>query len=232
MEDIKLIDYELPYEIAEESKRLRSNLLFCGTEKKVILVTSAMSNEGKSSVSLLLAKSLADMGKNVLLIDCDLRKSVLAEQFEGSSMRQGLSHLLSGQKKMGDVIYHVDNSPLDILPAGAVPPNPVELLLGERMQKLVEFAREKYDYLILDCPPVGMVSDAVAVAPLCDGVLLVIAAGEISRGFALRVKEQLQKTGTPLLGAILNRVNAKTQGAYGKYGRYGKYSKYSKYGIY
>lgn len=224
MQEIELENKALPYEIAEEIKQLRSNILFCGDDKRTIMVTSCVSGEGKTMTSLLIAKSFADTGRAVLLIDGDMRRSTLKNQITKGRVEIGLSHLLSGQCQVEDVICNVKDSMLSIIPSGKTPPNPVELLLSQNFNKVLEHARSIYDYIIIDCPPLGMVSDAAAVAPCCDGALMLISAGIVSYKFAQKVKEQLEKSGCPILGVVLNKVDYKSEGTYGRYGKYyGKY---------
>ena len=131
MKEVNIYRPMLDYSANESYKSLRTNLLFCGEEKKVIAITSCTPNEGKSTVSLNLALSLADSGKKVLLIDADLRKSVLLGRTEVDQEIKGLSHLLSHQETIENVIYATNIPRFNIIYAGTVPPNPAELLLLE-----------------------------------------------------------------------------------------------------
>ena len=151
---------ELDYYTNEAFKALRTNVLFSGAEVKVITLTSCTPNEGKTSVSFQLAISLAESGKNVVFIDADLRKSVMAGRYKMSSMQQGLTHYLSGQAEQEDVLYSTSIERLTYVPTGPVPPNPSELLGSSRMQQLVERLREEADYIIIDAPPLGSVVDS------------------------------------------------------------------------
>ncbi|MDD3404438.1 MAG: CpsD/CapB family tyrosine-protein kinase [Hespellia sp.] len=228
MNRISFIKRELPYEIEEEIKTLRTNIQFCGEDKKVIMFTSCISGEGKSTTALQVAMSLSELNKKVALIDCDLRKSILISQVEEGTVESGLSHFLAGQCKFADALYATNVPRLAVMFAGVVPPNPTELLSGERFKKMIESLREGFDYVIIDCAPIGMVVDAAIVAPVCDGTILIIESGIIKRKFAASSKAKLDRTGTPLLGIVLNKVDHKKDGKYyGKY--YGKrYSKYYK----
>lgn len=228
---IELNRLELPYEINEEMKNLRTNLQFCGNDKQVILMTSTFSGEGKSTVSLELCQSLTELDMRVLLIDADMRKSVLKKSVNGAVPKRGLSHYLSGQCEMDELIYKTTTPKFSVVFAGEVPPNPSELLSSPRFDDLIMLGREYYDYVIIDCPPIGMVVDAAVVAPLCDGAVLLIEAGEVKYRAAQDIVSRMRTTGCPILGAILNKVDRKKQGKYyGKY--YGKkyYGKY--YGYY
>ena len=214
------------YQTEEAYKALRTNLQFCGGDKKVIALTSCTPNEGKSTVSLQLALSLAESGKKTILIDADMRKSVLVGETRPSQQGlKGLAHYLSGQSALQDVIYITDILDLHILYAGPFPPNPAELLNGKRFRGMLQALRKVYDYIIIDTPPIGNVIDGAIVAGNCDGVILVIESGAISYRFAQNVMEQLERSNCPVLGAVLNKVDLQ-KGGYGKY--YGKY--YGNYG--
>lgn len=216
---------KLNYTSEEEYKSLRTNIQFCGKDVKVIGITSCIPNEGKSSVTLNIARTIAETGKRVLLIDCDMRKSVLVGRYRISKVSSGLSHFLSGYRDLDEVLCQTNIPNLYIILAGPVPPNPSELLGSNGFKNLIRGASEKFDYVLLDTPPLGSVTDAAVVSQICDGMCLVMTAGEISYKFAQKVKEQMEKTNCRILGVILNKVKIKKNGYYGKY--YGKY--YKKY---
>ena len=225
MKKISLHFRELSYGYNEEIKQLRTNLLFSGSEKKVFMLTSTIEDEGKSFVSLQLARSLAALHKNVLLIDADLRKSVTSHLAEDpSAIDAGLAHYLTGQKGTDDVIYQTNEKGLFILFAGPIiPPNPSELLANARMKQLIETSKKVFDYIIIDCPPLFVV-DGLIIAPNCDGSMLVIEANKISRKAVQKDIEELRGTGCPFLGVVLNKVNYRRNKNYyyKKYGyRYG-----------
>lgn len=230
---VKLNDWKLDYRRDEAYKSLRTNLQFCGTDKKVIAFTSCTPNEGKSNVSFHLSVSLAQSGKSVLLVDGDLRKSVLLGRVQVEGQMKGLAHYLSRQAKLSDVICVTDIPKFHVLFSGPVPPNPAELLGSRVFQELIQGAREIYDYIIIDTPPLGSVIDCAVIAENCDGVVMVIESEAISYRFAQEVKQQLERSNCPVLGVVLNKVNYAKQGYYGRYyGKYGKYKKYEKYGEY
>ncbi len=203
----------------EAYKTLRTNLQFCGKDVRSITVTSCTPSEGKSEISLHLAKSLAESGKRVLFIDADLRKSMIVSKCQISQTVKGLSHYLSGQSSFADIVYSTNIRNLHMIFAGPVPPNPTELLGTNNFKLAMEKLKTVYDYIIIDTPPLGSVIDAAVIANECDGSILVIGAGDVSRRLAKRVVEQLQRTSCPVLGAILNKVDMKDS-TYGKY--YGK----------
>lgn len=230
MKQITILDRnKFTYHIREAFKTLRTNLLFSGSDVKTIVMTSCLSNEGKSTVSLELAKSLAAADKKVLLIDADLRKSVFVTRYtEVTETVLGLSEFLSSQAKLEDVLYETNTDGLHIIFAGSVPPNPVELLGSRKFDEFLHQIREEYDYVLIDASPLGLVIDAAVISSFCDGAVLIIAANEISHKFAAGVQEQLEKANCKILGAVLNRVPVKSSGKYygQKYGRYGAYGNY------
>ncbi len=223
------------YYVKEAFKTLRTNFLFSGSDIKTVLITSCVKNEGKSTVSLELSKSLSLSEKKVLLIDADLRKSVLSTKYtDNDGEVLGLSEYLSSQATIDDVLYATQFENLNIIFAGAVPPNPVELLGSAKFQELVGAMREKYDYVIIDAAPLGAVIDASVISSFCDGAAIVISSNEIGYRFAKEVKLQLEKGNCKILGAILNRVPTKSSSYYSRYYRkyYGKYTRSSGYGKY
>ncbi|MHB8130883.1 MAG: CpsD/CapB family tyrosine-protein kinase [Mobilitalea sp.] len=224
---------ELDYRANESYKTLRTNLQFCGDEIKVITITSCTPNEGKSSVSFNLAVSLAEVGKKVIFVDADLRKSVLIGRYKVGEIDYGLTHYLVGQKELDDIICHTDVENMDIMFSGTYSLNPAELLNHTRFSSMISKLREDYDYVIIDTPPLGSVIDSAIVARITDGAILVIEANAISYRFAQSVKQQLDKSNCRILGTVLNKIPMDTNGYYGKYhtkysGKY--YGKY--YGTY
>ena len=192
------------------------------------MITSTLADEGKSTVSMNLCRSLAQLGSRVVLLDADMRKSVLADRFTKERNLPGLSHLLSGRNGLEDVLMETDMDNFHMILAGRVPPNPAELLSSARMQKLIEICREEYDYVIVDCPPINLVVDAAIVAPLCDGIVMVVSSGNVPYRLAQGALDQLQATGCPVLGAVLNMVDQKNEKYYYRKGYYSKgyYQKY------
>lgn len=215
------------YFVQEALKVLRTNVQFCGQDVKVIALTSCQENEGKSVSALHLASSLADLDKKVLLIDADMRKSVMAGRNTSARNTAGLSEVLTAQKKLKDCLYAVTGSSLHVLFAGKYPPNPVELLSGEYFQTLLDEARKVYDYIIIDTPPLGPVIDAAVIAPQCDGVILVMDTGHVRRRQAQEVIDQLKRVNCRVLGVIMNNVRKNNKSYYssryyGKSAYYGK----------
>ena len=222
--------------VREAYNTLRTNVLFCGRSIKTIVVTSCLDNEGKSTVSMGLAKGLAENGERVLLLDADLRKSVFASKAKTEGNIVGLSQVLSGQIPVDEAIYATNCAGLDMIFAGPFPPNPSELLTARgEFKNLLDSLRESYDHIIIDAPPLGLVVDAAVIAGTCDGSILVINRGQIKSRLAQSVKKQMERSGCQLLGAVLNqttrRVNRMGYGYY-YYDRRG-YRRYARrYGYY
>lgn len=216
------------YAYEEAIKTLRTNIQFCGSNIRTVMFTSSVPNEGKSSITFALARSLAQTGKTVLLIDADIRKSVLVSRYQLEQDVFGLSQFLSGQKKLEEVLYSTNVDSLDVIFSGPFSPNPAELLEEQLFTDLVEMAEAEYDYVIIDTPPITNVIDAAIVARVCDGAAIVVESGAISYRIVQRVKQQMEKTGCRILGVVLNKVGGENSGYYSKY--YGSYGKYGKYG--
>lgn len=221
MQSVTLKNVGKDYRTNEAYKTLRTNLEFSGADKKAIVLTSSTPDEGKSTVSLGLALSLSESGKRVLLVDADLRKSVLMGRHKVTESVKGLSHYLSGQAQLSDVICGTQEDNMFVIFAGIIPPNPSELLGSERFAELIRRTKNDYDYVIVDAPPLGSVIDAAVIAKACDASVLVVAASTVSYKFIRTVKSQLEKTECPILGVVLNKVNMKQNRYYGKY--YGNY---------
>ena len=219
---------EQDYTMKESLRALKTNIQFCGDDVHTILITSSIPNEGKSTVSMDLARSLTESGKRVLIIDTDMRKSVLigrlrAKNGEGGEIF-GLSHFLSGQKKLDEVLYSTDIPRLFMIFAGPSVPNPTEILDKKYFKELMDFGKKHFDYILLDCAPLGAAIDAAVVAKHCDGAIIVIAQGVASGRMIIGTKKQLEASGVRILGAVLNKVKMKKSG-YGSYygGYYGNY---------
>lgn len=193
----------------EAYKVLRTNLQFCGPDIHVVALTSCGENEGKTTVTLGLAKSLSELGKRVLVIDADMRKSVMAGRNTTAQHAQGLSEILTGLAKINEVVYATEGGYPHIIFAGQYPPNPVELLSGRYFSALLEKARAAYDYVLIDTPPLGSVIDAAVVAPKCDGTLLVISGSKVRYRQAQEVVSQLEKAGSKILGVVRNNAPKK-----------------------
>lgn len=221
------------YRVKEAYRTLRTNIEFCGSDIKVIAVTSCTPNEGKSSVAVNMAMAMAEAGKKVMLIDADLRKSVLVGRYKGQNIKLGLTHCLAGRAEFADVMCSTNNDNLFMIFSGPVPPNPSELLGGKMFQMILQSAKKTFDYVIVDTPPLGSVIDGAIVARQCDGTMMVVESKAISYRFVQQIKDQLSKAECRILGVVLNKVDMSSNGYYGNYGKYyGKYygKHYGKYG--
>ena len=210
MEPIKLLldeESSTNYYIKEAFNSLRANVLFLRKDVKTIVFTSCLAHEGKSSVCFDLCYSLAEAGKKVLLIDADLRKSVMATRYTEEKGVNGLSHILSGQIEASDAVYQTTVENLDIVFSGPYPPNPTELVGSPAFKEFLDSQRDAYDYIIVDAPPLGLVVDAAVMASVCDGSILVISVGHVKYRLAQQVKSQLERGGKSVLGVILNQVD-------------------------
>ena len=221
MQTIELKERLLDYRSKEAFKMLRTNIDFTGGDLKVICITSCTPNEGKSNISFEVAKSYAQMGKRVLLVDADLRKSVMRQRHKKGKVRLGLVNYLVGKCEFDEALCETDVKNLYMIFSGPVPPNPSELLGNRKFKEMIQNAREEYDMVIVDTPPLGSVIDAAVVSKCCDGAVVVIAAGNVSYRFARKVKEQLDVAECRILGCVLNKVDLSGKSYYGKY--YGKY---------
>jgi capsular exopolysaccharide synthesis family protein len=207
------------YFTQEAMKTLRTNLQFCGQDIRVIMLTSVGENEGKSTVALSLAQSFSDLGKKVLIIDADMRKSVMAGKNTTAKKPKGLSEVLNGLSKVENVICHVENSMVDVIFAGLYPPNPVELLSGKYFEYLVTTMRKEYDYIIVDTPPLGRVVDAAVIAQSCDGAVLLIGHNKVPYRDAQEVVNQIKKSNCKMLGVVRNNSTVNTHSYYHHHGK-------------
>ena len=225
-----LIDENSDFFILEAYKSLRTNVIFSlagEAGSKVVLVTSSMQSEGKSTTAVNLAISFALAEKKVLLIDCDMRRPKLARLL-GMSAAAGLSNILLEPELLKEGIMPTRQKNMYVLLSGDIPPNPSELLSTNQMHMLLRDLREQFDYIIMDTPPVNVVTDAMVLSPQSDGALFVVRAGHSERNAVMRAVEQLNRANAKLLGFVLNGVEDK-RSVYGKYRRNG-YSKEYGYG--
>lgn len=208
---------------AEAYRTLRTNLLFSelGDRLRTVVVTSAATGEGKTTVAANLATSFAQQGVRVLLVDADLRKSRLHKMF-GQDREPGLSEWLTQQAGPAEAIRRTDVDSLFLLVSGALPENPSEMLGSPRMMKLVETLREAFELVIFDSPPLMAAADAAVLGSRADGVVLVLRAGDTDEGVARQAVRQLERVRARVLGVVLNDPDA-TAAHYGDYYHYEHY---------
>jgi tyrosine-protein kinase Etk/Wzc len=224
---ITQIDPKSP--IAESYRSLRTAVQYASIESQVrtLLVTSSIPQEGKSTTSTNLAIVIAQSGARTLLIDCDLRRPVLHSVF-GIGKDPGLVNCLVGNVPIEDAIHETGIPNLHLLPSGAIPPNPSELLGSRRMRVLLEELKERYDTIILDSPPVGTVTDSVVLSTLVDATLVIVRAHKTKMEFLEKTRESLERISPNALGVVLNDFDVSQ--SYGSTYRYYRYYKY--YGYY
>ena len=166
---------------------------------------------------------MAALDKRVLYLDCDIRNSKIQKRYQIEGEYKGLSEYLCGKSQLEEIVYHTDDKWMDMVFAGAVAPNPSELISGSLFGDLMSFGRHNYEYVILDTPPVNLVVDGLLVAKQCDGTILVVESGNTERAQAEKAKQQLLYAGIKILGVVLNKAGAEG-GRYGYgygYGHYG-----------
>ena len=214
----------------EHYNALRTNIQLSGNNLKVISVSSVKPGEGKSTTSTNIALAFARTGYKTLLVDADIRNSVMSGVFKSREKITGLTDFLSGTTDLSHGLCDTNVDNLFVIQAGPISPNPTALLQSENFDTMIETLRKYFDYVIVDTAPIGMVIDAAIIAQKCDASILVTAAGETKRRDVLKAKEQLEQTGVPFLGVVLNKFNTTVEryGAYGGYGSYGSYGNYGK----
>lgn len=188
----------------EAYRKLCANLQFCGQDIRVIAFCGCGEQVGKTMVSLHVAKSLSELGKNVLFLDGDMRKSVMAGGFTNIRNAAGLSEVLTVSMGVEECVRTTQYPNLRLMFAGKAPMNPVELLSGAHFQTLIREVRKTYDYIIVDTPSLDMVIDAAVVAANCDGAVLVVNSGVTRCRQAQEAVEQLRRSGTKILGVVRN----------------------------
>lgn len=194
--------------VGEAFRVLRTNLQFAAVDRelKVILVTSASPNEGKSTVAQYLAQSISQTGKKVLALDTDLINPSLHLRF-GIANQQGLSNLIVGDADFTVSTQLKEYPNLSVITSGPIPPNSSELLGSSRMKHVMDRLREEYDVIVVDSPPILPVTDAIVVSSLADGVILVVQAGRSRSGDVRHAQEVLEAAHANVLGVVLNRVH-------------------------
>jgi len=219
--------------VAESYRALRTSIMFSTSPKppQVVLVTSGHPKEGKTATAVNLALLMSQTGSRVLLVDCDLRIPG-ATKLMGVTNSKGLSGILTGAHCLDEALQEVKGHPgLWALPSGPPPPNPAELLSSPAMLSVMQSLRERFDHVVIDSPPLLLVTDAAVLTPLVDGVVLVVSSGTTPPAVLIRARQILDSTGARVLGVLVNKVDLQ-RGGYGYgYGYYGRYY-YSQYGSY
>ena len=206
---------------------LRTNIQLSGNNLQVISITSVKPGEGKSTTSTNIAWAFARAGYKTLLVDADIRNSVMSGVFKSREKITGLTEFLSGTTDLSHGLCDTNVENLFVVQAGSISPNPTALLQSENFSTMIDTLRKYFDYIIVDTAPIGIVIDAAIITQKCDASVLVTAAGEANRKDVQKAKGQLEQTNKPFLGVVLNKFNtsAEKYGSYGEYGSYGNYGR-------
>ena len=202
---------DVPFNYVESFKSLRTNLNFIAATEKLntFILTSAIPGEGKSNTAINLAITLAEDSKSVVVVDCDLRKPSLTRYLKLGRNFKGVTDILTGNVTVEEALIQFEDLGIHVLTAGAVPPNPSEMLSAEPMQKLVEDLKAAFDYVILDTPPVSVVTDAAILGRYADGALLCVRSDFAPKETVQLAKERLTAVGVRILGVVLTGFDAK-----------------------
>ena len=197
----------------EAFRTLRTNLQFLNPDAhpQVIVMTSALPNEGKTTSSINLALSLVQAGAKVILVEADLRRPKVPLYLEMSSMSEGLSDLISGPKKLTPqgikaMLHPYESTGLKVLLSGMIPPNPSELLSSKKFEELIDMLRKQFEYVIIDCPPLLPVTDAAIVSAKADGCVLIVHAGATKKPHFIGSRDAIKAVGSNILGVIINKI--------------------------
>lgn len=207
--------------IAEAYRGIRTSIEFSNIDKdlKVICITSSQQNEGKSTVISNLAVSFANIDKRVLLMEGDLRNPSVHRMFNLSNI-YGITEVLFGHKTFLECINTTSINNLHVLTCGAIPINPSEVLSSKTMREFLEQLKEAYDYIFIDAPPIGIVTDAGIISTYSDGVVFVVGANETDVNIAKISKERLEKVNANILGVVLNKFDVSKNSGYEYYNYY------------
>ena len=215
---------DLAKKAEEYYNALRTNIQLSGNNLQVISITSVKPGEGKSTTSTNIAWAFARAGYKTLLVDADIRNSVMSGVFKSREKITGLTEFLSGTTDLSHGLCDTNVENLFVVQAGSISPNPTALLQSENFSTMIDTLRKYFDYIIVDTAPIGIVIDAAIITQKCDASVLVTAAGVANRKDVQKAKGQLEQTNKPFLGVVLNKFNtsAEKYGSYGEYGSYGK----------
>ena len=231
---INLIARENPKSpVSEAYRTIRTNIQFAGVDKamKTIVFTSTAQDEGKSTVVANLGIVMAQAGQKVVIMDCDFRNPTQHRLFK--LQNKGLSNCIAIGKDVLEIVQSSGTPGLDILTSGPVAPNPSEILASNRMKTVIEELKEKYDYVLIDTPPVLPVTDSSVISSIADGTILLTAWNQITPAMAKEAKTRLEQAGAKILGVVLNKVEVASKGygygyGYGYYYYYGHEEKDAK----
>ncbi|MFR3568338.1 MAG: CpsD/CapB family tyrosine-protein kinase [Paraclostridium sordellii] len=207
--------------ISEAYRTIRTNIEFSNLDKeiKTIVGTSSQQNEGKSTVISNLAVSFAGMeDKRILVLEGDLRNPTVHRMFNVSNSH-GITEILTGQKSFEECVHTTEIKGLHVVTCGKIPPNPSEMLASKKMKSFINSLKDYYDYIFIDAPPIGIITDAGIISTYTDGTILVVAANEVDIDMVKIAKERLEKVNANILGIVLNKFED-GNGSYGYYNYY------------
>ncbi len=224
----------MDFQGAEALNSICTNLSFVGRNMKRFLITSCTENEGKSSLVMHIMQNLAQRNKRVVVVDCDLRKSVLLAHFDIKIQGEitGLAHYLAGYNTLEDVVYATNIPGAYLIPSGKDIANPMPLLDSEDFSRLMEYLSQAFDVVLLDAPPIGMVVDSAVIGRHCDGTVLVVEHAKRRKRELVEAVKQIRQSGCPVIGCIINRVSVRTRSERKYYkNHYYSYTHYAKNGV-
>ena len=221
---------DAPFQFVEAYKSLRTNLEFLSSAGncKTILITSSVPEEGKTIVAVNLAMTIAASGKRVVLVDCDLRKATFSRYLRIPRNHAGLTNVITSKDEgaLAAALVRVKDSGITVLAAGTIPPNPTELLSAPMTEKIFASLQKAFDYVIVDTPPVSLVTDAAVLCRMADGVLLVVRPGVATIQSAQLSKKNLEAVNAHILGVVMNGYNGTQSGRRDGYSYAYSYSYY------
>ena len=227
-DNFEVVSEKTPFAYNEAFKTFRTNVEFASSVDncKTIMLCSALSGEGKTTVSINLAVALAKNGKKVLLCDCDLRRPKVQRYLRiKASTQSGISTVLNGSCSMDSAIGYIEEFNIYVMLSGPIPPNPSELLASEKAKALFEEFKTKFDYIICDTPPVAIISDAIAFSKHVDGAIIVARQNYAAKKEIADAVAKLKAVDTNILGVLLNDYDSKKDASY-KYDKYYSYKYY------
>jgi len=215
--------------LAEALRVIRSNIHFTTEkEKNVLVFTSTIPKEGKSTIAANYAMSVAISGKKVLLLDCDIRRPRAHTSF-GVDVESGFGDVLMGRRDVDEVILKNVEKNLDILPSNHISHNVTELFLGKEMRNIIEVLKTRYDLIVLDTPPLMVATDAAILGEYSDGIVYIVGYNMVSKKELTICKKMLERSGSKIIGSVVNKIE-KSGYSYGNYGYYNNsYSYYKDY---
>ncbi len=224
----------LDFGAKEALNTICTNIMFSGKRIKKVLLTSCVAGEGKSTMAARIVFNMAQRGKSAVLVDSDLRRSMMVKRFgiTGEGEIKGLAHYLSGQCEMTDICYQTNFENVYVVPAGRDVSNPIALINSREYGEFINQLSEEFDLVVVDTPPVGVVIDAVEISSFVDGVIMVIEYGKRRRRELQDVVKQMRRSGTPILGCVIDKVKVRTLSEKKYYKSHYYYSHYGKEGYY